>query len=153
IARVHADRIAVNAADRFTGNFIAEAPPGIAEDELICSQRNRLTKISRPDSIRQRRRRGIGGLLWRGAKDCLAHLIDPLIVGSAISRSAAQQMILFEHSWKNRSRLIQPGAVAVGFSLHAIMHRLPKQGMRLLASDQPQKIPRAIGKDDAVNFG
>src|SRR5207249_3625374 len=79
--------------------------------------------------------------------------IDPRVLRGADPGGAAEQMILIEHPWQDRSRLVKPGAAPVRFVLDAVANGLAKQSVRLLASDQSEQVPRTVRQYHAVNLG
>ena len=61
--------------------------------------------------------------------------------------------MLFEQFGQQSARGV-PFAIAVPvFGLNAIVDRLAKQRLRLLLADDVDKVPGAIGEDDAMDLG
>ena len=113
VAGVDADRVAVDAARAACpADFPARVPAGVAEDELVRGQRDRLADARRVDPLGQRRGGGVGGLLGRRLEDRLAHPVDPVVVRRPRARRLAEQVVLVEQPGQEDARLVGLGACA-----------------------------------------
>ena len=150
IAGVNADAVAMHAAGRFAEAFLGGRASVVAEHQLVCGERKRLSHGGRRHAFRKRGGHGVGGLRRRRFEKRLAHFIDPLVLGGAGARRAAQQLVLLQHFRQQRARLVPGGVAITGFRLEAVAHRLAEQRVRLLLADDVEHVPAAVGENHAV---
>ena len=133
---------------------LARGAAGVAEDELVGGQRDRLADRVGRDPLGQRGGDGLGGLLGRALEDRLAHAIDPAVVGLPRAQRLAGEVVLVEQPGQEDARPVELGGVVpVALALDAVADRLAQQRVGLLRADQREQVPGAIGQDDAVDLG
>ena len=79
-------------------------PAGVAEDELVGGQRDRLADGVGRDALGQRRGGGLGGLLGRRLEDRLAHPLDPGVVAPSACPAACPSSLYWSSSFGSSVR-------------------------------------------------
>ena len=66
---------------------------------------------------------------------------------------AGEEFMLFEHPRQERARLVPRSRMLTQLGLHTVADGLAEERVGLLLADEAEQVPRAIRKDDAVDFG
>ncbi len=92
-------------------------------------------------------------MFGRGFENGLAELVHPVVLGGAGAGRAVEQLVFFQQLREERARLVLTAIVRPGLGAHAIAHRLAQERVRVVAADEIEQVPGAIGQHDAVDFG
>ena len=90
IAGMHADAVAVDAAERFARRLSLRRPAPVAQDKLIGRERNRFADRGGRKTFGERGGGGFGGLFGCGFENGLAEFIHPFVFGGASAGRAVQ---------------------------------------------------------------
>ena len=147
-----ADGVAVDAADGFANGFAGGRATVVAENELVRGEGDGFANGVGRKTFSEGGCSGGGGAFRARLENGLTELVDPGVVGLAIAEGTGEQIVLVEEFGKDFARLGVGGGLAPIFGFDAVTDGLTKHRRGLFLADQPEQIPGAIRKNDAVDF-